>query len=285
MKLDDLDWDDLRVFAVALRSQSYRDAAAQLGMTHPTVRRRLASLEAATGFRLFQRGEPGLQPTREGRELLEAAAAVESAVASFARQARSARAPTEGPITVSLAVSMAVGLAPAIAEFVEAWPDVLVTLDTRRDFVDLAALEADVAIRAYARGNEADPSLAGRCAASVNQAIYGLPGVKAWIASAADPDWVRRTPFPDLPVRLVVPDAVARLEACRLGIGLAELPCIQADPHLPRLSAPEHGYDIWVLVHPDMRHNPRHKRLRDAMVDALRARSELLAGVPPKTRR
>lgn len=278
MQLDDLDWDDLRVFATALRSQSYREAAARLGMTHPTVRRRLASLEAATGVRLIQRGVPGLRPTREGRELLEAAGDVEEAVARFARCVRSAQAPTEGPITVSMAVSMAVGLAPAVAAFVEAWPDVLVTIDTRRDFVDLAALEADVAIRAYARGSEPDPSLAGRHAGTANQAVYGLPGVQTWIASSADPDWVRGTPFPDLPVRLVIPDAVVRLEACQQGIGLAELPCIQADPHLPRLSTPEHGYDIWVLVHPDMRHNPRHKRLRDAMVDALRARSELLAG-------
>jgi len=278
MQLEHLDWDDLRVFAAALRSQSYREAAVRLGMTHPTVRRRLASLETATGVRLIQRGVPGLQPTREGRELLDAAGDVEEAVARFARCVRSAQAPTEGPITVSMAPTMAVGLAPAIASFVQAWPDVLVTIDTRRAFVDLAALEADVAVRAYASGSEPDPSLAGRRAGSANQAVYGLPDAQAWIASSSEPSWVRGTAFPDLPVRLVIPEPMVRLEACRLGIGLAELPCIQADPHLPRRSAPEHGYDIWVLVHPDMRHNPRHKRFRDAMVDALRERSDLLEG-------
>ncbi len=112
--------------------------------------------------------------------------------------------------------------------------------------------------------------MAGR---EASHAAYGAPSAESWIASSPDPDWPLRTPFPDLPVRFVMPELSLRLEACRRGLGLAILPCLLAGPELPRRSEPEHGYDIWVLVHPDMRHNPRLKLFRDAMVEAIQARA------------
>lgn len=276
MQLDDLNWDDVRVFVVAVRSQSYREAASRLGTTHPTVRRRIASLEACSGVRLFQRDVPGLQPTTEGQQLLEAAREVERAMEGFARRARAADADAHGPVRVTLGNTMALGLAPAIAAFAKAWPEIVITLESDVGFADLSAMQADVAIRALPGHQHPDPTLAGRHAASVLQAVYGEPEAPWWIASSFDPDWVEQTPFPSLPVRSIVPDVSVRLQLCRLGMGHAVLPCCVADPHLPRRSAPEHGYDVWVLVHPDMRHNRRLKRFRDAMVEALRAQSESL---------
>jgi len=274
MDFDDLNWEDVRAFVVALDSKSYREAASRLGTTHPTVRRRLASLEAETGLRLFQRNLPGLQPTSEGRELLEVAKGVEQAMVRFARQTRAADEVNRGPVTVTMANATALELAPALTAFTRAWPDIVVTVDTRADFADLGALEADVAIRAFAPGSTPDPSLAGRCAGSVRRAVYGAPDAGCWIASSSSPTWASRTPFPDLPVRCIIAEPTIRLEACRLGMGLAVLPCFMADPHMQRRSEPREGYEIWVLVHPDMRQNPRLKKFRDAMVDALRERAE-----------
>lgn len=278
MDLDDLNWEDVRAFVVASRSQSYRQAAARLGTTHPTVRRRLASLEASTGFRLFQRDVPGLKTTMEGQELLDAAREVERAMADFARRARAADAGIRGPIKVTMSISMALGLAPAIAAFAEAWPEILLTVDTRPDFVDLGAMEADVAIRGVTGGRPPDPTLAGRRAVAARQAAYGAPDARCWIASSPDPTWPEGTPFPGLPVRFVMPEISVRTEACRRGMGMAILPCFVGDPHLPRQSDPEPGYDVWVLVHPDMRQNPRLKLFRDAMVEALRGHAEALHG-------
>jgi DNA-binding transcriptional LysR family regulator len=278
MNIQDLNWDDVRFFVVAVRSESYREAAIRLGTTHPTVRRRLDALEEATGVRLFQRDVPGLLPTTEGRQLLGAAEEVERAIEGFARQARAADAEARGPVRVTLGISMALGLAPAIAAFAQAWPEIVLTLDTDLAFADLSAMQADVAIRAMHGGRLPDPSLAGRHATSVRQAVYGVPGVSGWIASSPNPDWVQQTPFPDQPVRAVAPDVGVRLQLCRLGLGLAVLPCFVADPHLPRRTEPEHGYDVWVLVHPDMRHNLRLKLFRDAMVEALRAQAGALQG-------
>jgi DNA-binding transcriptional LysR family regulator len=281
MDLHALNWEDVHVFAVAARSRSYRAAAATLGSTHPTVRRRVASLEASLGFRLFQSDAPGLHPTVQGQELLRAAEQVEEAMSSFARQARAADSHLRGPLTATMSISMAVGLAPALAAFSEAWPEIVLTVDTSTTIADLSAMEADVAIRAVPVGQTPDPSLVGRRAARVFRAAYGVDGAAGWIASLDRPGWVRHTPFPDEPVRGVMPSVALRLEACKLGMGMAMLPCFMADPHLPRLSDPEPLFDIWVLVHPDLRRNPRLKLFRDAMVTAIADHADELQGVAP----
>lgn len=278
MKPDDLNWEDVRAFAVAVRSDSYRQAAARLGATHPTVRRRLASLEAATGCKLIQRDMPGLQPTAEGLELLETAQEAERVMTSFARRARAADGARRGPITVTMPISVALGLAPAIEAFSEAWPEIVVSVDTRADFVDLGSMEADIAVRAVVGGRRLDPSLAGRRAANARRAVYGAPESGCWIASSQSSSWASRTPFPDLPVRYVMPEVTLRLEACKRGMGMAVLPCFVADPYLTRRTEPQDGYELWVLVHPDMRHNARLKLFRDAMVEALRGLADALHG-------
>ncbi len=60
--------------------------------------------------------------------------------------------------------------------------------------------------------------------------------------------------------------------ACARGLGLSQLPCFFAEPTLVRVTEPEPAFDIWVLVHDDLRKSPRLKAFRDAMVDALQAR-------------
>lgn len=273
-----LNWEDVHVFTVAARSNSYRHAATVLGITHSTVRRRVASLEGALGFRLFHSETPGLQLTAPGQELLAATRGVENAMAGFARQARAADTHLRGPITVTMSLSMAVGLAPAIGAFARRWPEVVLTVNTSTDRANLWAMEADVAIRAVPAGTSPDPSLVGQSVATVTHAAYAKDGVDGWIASSGDPSWVADTPFPDESVRLIMPEVVLRLEACRQGLGMAMLPCFIGDPHLPRLSDPSPQLDIWVLVHPDLCRSPRLKAFRDAMVTAISGYTDRLKG-------
>jgi DNA-binding transcriptional LysR family regulator len=55
MSDDDLDWDLLRVFLAVMRTRTLRQAGARLGVSHPTIRRRLDPLEASLGLTLFER--------------------------------------------------------------------------------------------------------------------------------------------------------------------------------------------------------------------------------------
>jgi DNA-binding transcriptional LysR family regulator len=58
--------------------------------------------------------------------------------------------------------------------------------------------------------------------------------------------------------------------ACLAGMGLTMLPCFFAEPLLPRRTEPEPRFDLWVLVHPDLRRSPRLRIFRDSVVDAVK---------------
>ena len=94
-----------------------------------------------------------------------------------------------------------------------------------------------------------------------------------------DAEWVRNTPFPDLPVRGAIFEGHILRNACKAGLGMAWIPCFMGDGHLPRRSEPQPGFDAWVLVHPDLKRNPRLRVFRDAMVDALKRLEPRLHGV------
>lgn len=238
----------------------------------------MASLEASLGLALFRREMPGLKPTAQGEVLLRSARVIEDAMLGFARQAHGANTQLRGPITATMSLSMAVGLAPSLAAFARQWPEVILTVKTTTDRADLKAMEADVAIRALSVGTHPDPSLVGRGTAVLNEAAYGSEGVEGGIASSDDPNWAAGTPFPDLPVRFVMPEVALRFEACRLGMGMAMLPCFLGDRHIPRRSEPAPLYKFWVLVHPDLRRNPRLKAFREAMVESITVHADQLRG-------
>ncbi|WP_142047061.1 LysR family transcriptional regulator [Pseudonocardia kunmingensis] len=74
--------DDLRYFLAVARRGRLTLAAAQLGVDHTTVGRRVVALERALGQRLFDRAAHGWQLTESGHRLLGPAELVATAVAS-----------------------------------------------------------------------------------------------------------------------------------------------------------------------------------------------------------
>jgi DNA-binding transcriptional LysR family regulator len=78
--IDLLDWDDLRVFLEVARTESLAQAAKRLKMDHSTVSRRVAHLETALGFSVFERTRAGLKLTEMGERIMLHAQSAESAV-------------------------------------------------------------------------------------------------------------------------------------------------------------------------------------------------------------
>ena len=62
--LQDVRWDDIRIFLAIHRRHTLAAAATRLGLDTSTVSRRLAALEEDLGERLFERTREGLQPAR-----------------------------------------------------------------------------------------------------------------------------------------------------------------------------------------------------------------------------
>jgi DNA-binding transcriptional LysR family regulator len=71
-----MDWDDVRVFLAVAREGSMRAPGRALGLSQPTIARRLAAFEATFGGpSLFDRLPEGLRLSAAGEQLVAAAGA------------------------------------------------------------------------------------------------------------------------------------------------------------------------------------------------------------------
>src|SRR5215469_9926155 len=98
-----MDWDDVRVFLAVAREGSMRAAGRALGLSQPTIARRLAAFEASfDGASLFDRLPEGLRLSTAGEQLVPAARTVEDAVLTLERR-RAAASPLllSGTVRVS----------------------------------------------------------------------------------------------------------------------------------------------------------------------------------------
>ncbi|MEL6343449.1 MAG: LysR family transcriptional regulator [Myxococcota bacterium] len=287
--MGDLPWDDVRIFLATLRAPSLRQAADDLGVSHPTASRRVRALEERLGLQLFERRSDGLHPTAEAVELAAAAEEVERAMHALQRVALSVDPVLRGPIRVTMVQPFATDLLmPDLHAFAVRYPEIELHVQLKMALSNLAAREADVAVRGIAAGNSPDADLAGRRAAQVNTAVYGSGA--CWLgpddqrAAFADTILPGGPDLLSLPVRGSFPGVVVKRAACIAGLGYARLPCFYGDPVLPRRSVPVRGGDIWVLVHPDLRRNMRLRLFRDFLVEALRRHQPRLLGDAPTLR-
>jgi DNA-binding transcriptional LysR family regulator len=76
-----MDWNNVRVFLAVAREGSMRAAGRALGLSQPTIARRLAAFEASFGGpALFDRLPEGLRLNAAGEQLISAAQSIEDAV-------------------------------------------------------------------------------------------------------------------------------------------------------------------------------------------------------------
>ncbi|MFT5585690.1 MAG: DNA-binding transcriptional LysR family regulator, partial [Cognaticolwellia sp.] len=173
-------------------------------------------------------------------------------------------------------------LAQDFVAFCARWPQIDLEISAGYDLVSLGKQQADVAIRFLPVGMAPDSELHGRKVGNAHMAVYGRGD--CWIGQrgeALDRQWAKTTPWPDLPIKGAVFDGELQRRLCAAGMGMVRVPCFVADGHLERRTEPEPGLDIWVLVHPDLRRNPRLRLFRDMVVAALkRQQGRLLGGSP-----
>lgn len=144
-----VDWNDLRFFLAMLEEGSSKRAAAALKVNQTTCVRRIGALEAALGLDLFALEDGRYVPTTHALALREAAAEVASAELRFEKLATSRKRSVAGPLKVTCEeILVPVVLLPALAELRQTYPEVSIDLDVGASLRDLAAGEADFAIRA-----------------------------------------------------------------------------------------------------------------------------------------
>ncbi|HYC75808.1 LysR family transcriptional regulator [Brevundimonas sp.] len=294
------DWDDLKVFAAVARAGTTLAAARRLGVSQPTVVRRIAGLEQATGVALFERGRTGYRLTDAGQEILPLAEQVAREMAAIADVMASRSRRLTGTIRVTAAEPVAnLLLAPAVLAFQRTHPDVEIQLLLSDRFLDLTRGEADVALRATINGLE-DSDLIGRRLADAPWAVYcsrgyadtkGRPSSLPECEGHAILSSERSTGgFPAMlwleeaaPNAKVVwrSNSLASLQsAVRAGLGLSSLPCLlgRNDPELVKCfdAGGANCPDIWILSHAGARRQPHVRSFIEALGEHVIAHADQL---------
>lgn len=174
---------DLEVFAAVAGSGSFSAAGRKLSLTPSAVSRTIDRIEARLGARLVLRTTRALTLTAEGQSYLGAARRI-LADLDEAEHAIAEQGAPRGRIRISAAMSHGrICIVPLLDEFVRRYPHILVEVNLSDAMVDVAAGQADVAIRS---GPLTDSPLMARrlndngrtvVASPAYLARYGMPGV------------------------------------------------------------------------------------------------------------
>lgn len=286
-----MDWDDLRTFLAIARHGTLSSAARALGVTQPTMGRRLAAMETRTGARLLQRLPGGFTLTPLGESVLGNAERIEVEVLSAERTITGKDVALEGAVRLTTVDTLAARIVvPALARLQRAHPGIAVELvpDTRS--LSLSKREADIALR-MARFEGHD--VVSRKVGSLALGLYASPD---WLKADKDTEtrlvtvlddqahlpeakWLIEH-YPNADVALRSNSREVQIWAAKSGLGVAAIACYRADgePGLVRLrpEVPNLTRDIWLGVHSDMRHMPRIRAVMDAVIQELSAKREVL---------
>jgi LysR family transcriptional regulator, low CO2-responsive transcriptional regulator len=133
----------LRTFTEVMRAGSYSAAAQALHLTPPAVTVQMRQLEASAGMPLVERTEEGIVATAAGRELMNAAARIDSTIVECAEALSALKGLKGGHVSIGV-VSTAKYFAPqALAGFLQRHPSVEVRLEVGNRATIIAALEAN----------------------------------------------------------------------------------------------------------------------------------------------
>ncbi|WP_268884803.1 LysR family transcriptional regulator [Agrobacterium larrymoorei] len=137
----------LEVFATVMREGSFSAAGRALGLTPSAVARSIDRIEARLGVRLLLRSTRALILTAEGQAYLQTARRILADLDDAEQQIADQGAP-RGRLRISAALSHGrLCVVPLLDEFAALYPHILIDIALTDAVIDVAAGQADVAIR------------------------------------------------------------------------------------------------------------------------------------------
>jgi DNA-binding transcriptional LysR family regulator len=290
-----MDWDKLRVFHAVAEAGSFTHAGDTLNLSQSAVSRQISALEEALQVPLFHRHARGLILTEQGEALNRTVREVFAKLAMTEALLTESKEKPAGRLKVTTTVGFgSTWLAPRLQAFLEAYPDVSISLLLDDAELDLAMREADVAIRMLP---PKQPDLIQRhlmtmhwhvCAAPEYLKKHGVPQRPEdldahrlilfgthhppipevnWLAEAG-----RRSGNPRRAL-LEVNSVYAVLMAIRSGLGIGALPdyVVNENPDLVRILTELKGpkVDVYFVYPEELRNSKRVAVFRDFLLARL----------------
>ena len=288
-----LDWERQRAFLAVLGEGSLSGAARVLGLSQPTVRRRIEDLERQVGAPLFTRSPSGLAPTGVARDLGQHAQAMATAAEAFMRTASGDAGADEGVVRITASEVIGVEVLPLIlAELRARHPGLVLELGLGSRNEDLLRREADVAVR---MSPPAQKSLVARRIGAVRLGLFahrrlldaeGTPttvddlGRLPLIGYESETNTVRALKVMGLTLRREdfvyrTDNDLGQLAAIRagVGIGVCQTRLAARDPDLVAVLPDAFGFDLdtWMVMHEDLRRVRRVRLVYEAVARGLTA--------------
>ena len=289
-------WDLLQAFQAVAETGSLTAAGRRLGLSQPTIGRRIAALEAQLGERLFDRRQDGLRLTRAGGALHPIAESMGAEARALERAWPASANRLYGTVRVAVGEWGGRFLMQSVGTLMADLPDVDIEIVPSFGFMNLSRREADIALRNVLPESG---DLFTRLIARPSRAVYGSrdflrdkPDARterryrtcAWVGYDDNHHHLRSATWLEARRQGAKPQvrcasSLILLEAVKAGAGLGLLPCYAADPEpdLVRVSGTfdELQGQIWLVYHADSRNRPAVMTLVDRL-DALFARHERL---------
>lgn len=293
-----MDWDKLRVFHAVAEAGSFTHAGEVLNLSQSAVSRQISALEESLNLPLFHRHARGLILTEQGELLYKTARDVFSKLAMTEALLTESRERAQGPLKITTTVAFgSLWLTPRIKDFLDAYPEIAVTMVLFDGELDLAMREADVAIRMMP---PRQPDLIQRHLLSMNYAVFASPtylekhgrpnsaddlddhriivyGDDTRVsAPVANVNWLLEAgASPDRPRRpaLEVNNIYGIYRAVKSGLGIAALPEYLRNEAeslvhiLPELKGPK--IDAYFVYPEELRHSKRITVFRDFLLEKI----------------
>lgn len=283
-------WDELRSAYEVARLGTLSAAAAHLGMHHATLIRRIDSLEARLGCKLFHRHPRGYTPTAEGQDLLAVASEAEDRFAQLAGRLKGRSGALTGDLVVTTLSEMSIWLTPVLVAFQAAHPGIRLTLVTGERTLRLDYGEAHLAFRAGPRpagpddvvmqvrtlrwGLYAAPSYVaehGRLGGLEDAGRHRFLGVVGPSAQAPNQVWLAQH-VPAASFTWRTSDVRAYIDALEAGAGIGFYPPAAAAARgLVEMAPPRNDWtaDLWLVSHVDVARSAPVRALSQWLRDTL----------------
>ena len=284
------DWTLWQSFLATVETGSLSAAAARVAATQPTLSRHIHELEKELGLSLFRRVPRGLEPTEIALGLIDDARRMGEAAHALSLKAAGRTETVAG--TVRLAASVVVSnlvLPPMIADFREIEPDIQIEIVASDEAQNLLRRDADLAVRMF------DPTQNALIARKIGASPLALFGAKRYLDRRGRPQSLAELMMHDVigfdrseailkgyayhgfavtrehfPVRVDDQMVYWNLLCAGAGLGFAQgllgdaagLERVDIDMQVPPLP-------IWLVMHEDLRAQPRVRRVADFLADRL----------------